>query len=234
MDVFGGRWSDHPERIAHAWRSMVEQGDLVLVPGDLSWAMKLEQAADDLRYLGDLPGGKVIIRGNHDYWWQAIGKVRKALPQSVQAIQNDFVHVAGDWAICGTRGWTIPQHPDFAMEDEKLLEREISRLELSLKAASRAGLAPLVTMIHYPPAPQNGESTGFTDLLESYGVRLCVYGHLHGDAGRRGIDGVHRGVRYKLTACDAIGFKPMYIGRTDEQCSLIIADDDERVQKRYP
>ena len=216
MDVFGGRWTDHAGRIAAAWRRLVGEEDLVLVPGDISWAMRLDEAADDLAYLGALPGRKVIIRGNHDYWWQAIGKVRAALPPGVFAIQNDWVRIAGDLAVCGTRGWTIPQHPEFGPDDEKLLARELSRLELSLASARRAGLSPAVVMLHYPPAPPDGESTGFTELLEAYGVQLCVYGHLHGDAARHALAGTHRGVRYRLVACDAIGFAPVLVATVDE------------------
>ncbi len=229
MDVFGGRWKDHPQRIAQAWREVVGEEDLVLVPGDISWAMKLDEAADDLRYMGELPGRKVMIRGNHDYWWQSIGKVRRALPASVSAIQNDFIHIAGEWAICGTRGWTLPQHPEFTQDDSRLLEREVARLELSLKAASKAGLVPLITMIHYPPAPATGSSTGFTDLMDAFGVRLCVYGHLHGEAGRHAVAGLHRSVRYRLVACDAIGFRPVYVGRTDEAGRLEVSDDEQFV-----
>lgn len=220
MDVFGGQWNDHPGRIARNWERSVGTRDWVLIPGDISWALKLEQAADDLAYVGRLPGQAVMIRGNHDYWWQAIGKVRAALPQGVYAIQNDFLHIAGDWAVCGTRGWTLPQHPDFGQEDEHLYAREVGRLELSLAAAQKAGLTPALVMLHYPPAPADGSGTEFTRLLEDYGVRLCVYGHLHGEAGRHALHGTYRGVHYRLTACDAIGFSPLLLGEVDEDGCL--------------
>lgn len=223
MDKFGQRWKDHAERIARAWQQTVGPGDLVLIPGDHSWAMKLEQARDDLDFIGQLPGRKVMIRGNHDYWWQSIGKVRKALPEGVYAVQNDFVHFDGNWAICGTRGWLIPSHPDFGQEDEKLLAREASRLELSLQSAEKAGLVPEIVMIHYPPLPHSGEETVFSDLLEAYGVRLCVYGHLHGDAGRYRVDGTYRGVQYVLVACDAIDFAPKLVGAVDSDGKLQLA-----------
>ena len=225
MDVFGGRWTDHAARIAEAWRRKVGADDWVLVPGDISWALKLEQAADDLAYLGALPGRKVIIRGNHDYWWQAIGKVRRALPPGVYALQNDWVRLQGDVAVCGTRGWTLPQHPDFTPEDEKLLARERVRLELSLAAARAAGVRPAIAMMHYPPAPESGAPTPFTELLEAYGVSLCVYGHLHGDAARSALGGVHRGVRYRLVACDAIGFEPVLVARIDDEGRLTLVGD---------
>lgn len=210
MDVFGGRWASHPERIAKAWRELVGPSDVVLVPGDLSWAMTLEQAADDLAYLGELPGEVILIRGNHDYWWSAIGKVRKALPPRVRAIQNDHVQVAGI-AVCGTRGWTLPGSDGFTEQDEKVYRREVERLRLSLDSAVKAGLSPAIAMMHFPPASKSQAPTGFTELLEAYGVRLCVYGHLHGDSQRGALSGTVRGVHYRLVACDAIGFAPVQV-----------------------
>src|SRR5690606_15846881 len=123
---------------------------------------------------------------------------------------------------CGTRGWTLPQHPDFTPEDEKLLARERVRLELSLAAARAAGVRPAIAMMHYPPAPESGAPTPFTELLEAYGVSLCVYGHLHGDAARSALGGVHRGVRYRLVACDAIGFEPVLVARIDDEGRLTL------------
>lgn len=208
MDVFGGRWTDHARRIAEHWRERVGEEDVVLVPGDISWAMKLEEAREDLEYLGSLPGRAVIIRGNHDYWWQAIGKVRRALPPNVAAIQNDHVPLGGRLAVCGTRGWTLPGSDGFSQKDQRLYEREVNRLALSLESAAKAGLKPAIAMLHYPPAQRSGAQTGFTELLEAYGVRLCAYGHLHGEAARGALRGVHRGVKYDLVACDAIDFAP--------------------------
>lgn len=208
MDVFGRRWSDHARRIAERWRALVGEEDVVLIPGDISWAMKLDEAKEDLEYLGSLPGRAVMIRGNHDYWWQAIGKLRRALPENVAALQNDHYPLAGPWAVCGTRGWTLPGSDGFSEDDQRLYEREVNRLALSLESATKAGLKPAIAMLHYPPSQRSGAPTGFTQLLEAYGVQLCVYGHLHGEAARGALRGVHRGVRYDLVACDAIGFAP--------------------------
>lgn len=210
MDVFGPRWVGHPERIAAAWRARVAPGDVVLMPGDLSWAMTLDEAGEDLAYLGELPGEILLIRGNHDYWWSAIGKVRKALPPNVRAIQNDCVAL-GEVAVCGTRGWSLPGTEGFGPDDEKVYLREIERLRLSLESAVKAGLKPLIAMMHYPPAQRNQAPTGFTALLEAYGVRLCVYGHLHGDSQRGALSGTVRGVTYRLVACDAIDFAPVQV-----------------------
>ena len=211
MDVFGTEWRDHAVRIEASWRKAVGDGDVVLVPGDISWAMKLDEAACDLAFLGRLPGTIVLIRGNHDYWWQGIGKVRAALPCGVHAVQNDHFRLPGGWAVCGSRGWVHPHAPEFTQHDRKIYERELERLELSLESAVRAGLRPGVAMLHFPPAPADGRPTGFTALLERYRVPLCVYGHLHGDARAGALRGEVRGVLYRLVACDAVGFSPALV-----------------------
>lgn len=210
MDIFGEGWLDHPARIRAAWRERVTDDDLVLVPGDISWAMTLEQAQEDLAYLGSLPGSIVMIRGNHDYWWSAIGKVRKALPERVFALQNDHYPLPGGRAVCGTRGWDLP-HSATEAHDTAVYRREVGRLELSLQSAVRAGLEPYVVMLHYPPTWADGRRTEITDLLEQYGVSLCVYGHLHGASRRGAVQGTLRGVTYRLAACDAIGFAPLHL-----------------------
>lgn len=211
MDIFGEGWTDHPERIRQAWQAQVGPDDVVLVPGDISWAMTLEQAREDLAYLGSLPGTIVIIRGNHDYWWSAIGKVRKAVPERVFALQNDHFPLPGGMAVCGTRGWDLPQEGSDP-HDLAVYRREVGRLELSLQSAVRAGLRPYVAMLHYPPTTRDGQPTEMTALLEAYGVSICVYGHLHGPARRSAVHGTVRGVTYRLVACDAVGFAPVYLG----------------------
>lgn len=208
MDIFGSGWTDHPRRIREAWIERVQPSDWVLMPGDLSWAMTLEQAADDLAYLGALPGQIVLIRGNHDYWWSSISKVRQALPPNVAAIQNDHVVLPDGSALCGTRGWDLP-HANTDPHDRKIFEREVQRLRLSLESAVRAGREPRVVMLHYPPMVGTPQPTPMTELLEAFGVELCVYGHLHGAGRRIAVEGVHRGVEYRLVACDAIGYTPL-------------------------
>lgn len=210
MDIFGEGWLDHPKRVRAAWIERVDQNDLVLVPGDISWAMTLEEASEDLAYLGSLPGTIVMIRGNHDYWWQAIGRVRQAAPPNVFALQNDHYALPDGTAICGTRGWDHPG-PDSTAHDVKIYDREVVRLELSLKSAVRDGLRPRIVLVHYPPTTKDGKKTPITDLLERYGVELCVYGHLHGPARKNGIRGVLRGITYHLVACDAIDFAPVLV-----------------------
>jgi predicted phosphohydrolase len=211
MDVFGIQWRDHVTRLREAWHSVVHSDDWVLVPGDISWAMRLEDVLPDLAYLGDLPGHIVLLRGNHDYWWQGIGKVRQLLPSNVQAIQNDCVLLPDATAVCGARGWDLPSKEGVSAHDIRIYERELQRLRFSLEHGRRSGARRLVAMMHFPPAESGAMPTGFTEILEEYGVALCVYGHLHGEPGRRALQGCYRGVFYQLVAADALGFRPWLV-----------------------
>lgn len=216
MDIFGEAWDQHPQRIAQAWKERVGPDDLVLMPGDFSWAMKLEEAAGDFDYLARLPGTVVMIRGNHDYWWSSISKVRRMLPSNVYALQNDHFPLGERGAICGTRGWVLPGTPGFTEDDARIYRRELERLTLSLQSAVKAGRQPSIVMLHYPPTVEGARASEFTELLAKYGVRVCVYGHLHGPAAHaRGIRGVFQGVEYALVSCDAIGFAPVPLLEAD-------------------
>ncbi len=207
MDVFGDQWKDHPAKIAANWRRLVREEDVVLLPGDFSWAMRLPEAEPDLRFLAELPGRKILIRGNHDYWWASIAKVRAALPAGVFAIQNDHLVVDG-FAICGSRGWNLPNGCLPGDDSPKHFARERNRLEISL--ASAPPDLPKIAMLHFPPTLTCTDDPGFTDILEAHGVQLCVYGHLHGKQDHRlGIQGERNGVQYLLCAADAVNFAPV-------------------------
>jgi len=215
MDVFGAHWENHFERIEKDWRARVAEEDVVLIPGDISWAMQLEPALEDLRRISLLPGKKLILRGNHDFWWSSLTQLRCSLPENMHAVQND-AYDAGDVVFCGSRGWTLPQAGNTEMslgqaasQDEKIYRREAMRLEMSLKAAKRmAGDRPIFAMMHYPPLlPEYARGgTEFTRLMTEYGVVRCVYGHLHGPSVQRGYNGLYNGVQYDLVSCDALGF----------------------------
>jgi len=207
MDVFGDHWEDHFARISQDWLARVTEEDVVLIPGDTSWAMQLSAAIPDLKAIGELPGRKILIKGNHDYWWGGIGQVRRALPEGMQAIQHDVVDL-GDAVICGTRGWAYPtEETPLSQEDERIFNREMIRLELALQAAVKAaGERPIVVMLHYPPLYNLDKDTPFTRLLEKYPVHTVVYGHLHGAGIRAGFTGEWQGIRYLLTSCDSLGF----------------------------
>lgn len=210
MDIFGEHWRGHDQRLAEAWDQSVGPHDLVLCPGDLSWAMRLADASQDLRWIGDRPGIKVLGRGNHDYWWSAISKVRAALPESCLALQNDAQQI-GQVVVAGSRLWPLPGSSEFGQDDEKIYKRELLRLEMSLQAAQKlAGdKLPIIASVHYPPFTSDGASTPYTDLLQKYSVSLCVYGHLHGEAGHAtAVEGLVNGVEYALVACDYLDFAP--------------------------
>ncbi len=207
MDVFGGNWEGHPNAFFDGWRETVEEGDLVLVPGDVSWAMRLEEALPDLQDIAELPGRKVLLRGNHDYWWPSISKLRRALPEGMYAIQNDALALDGV-VVSGTRGWVCPGSRVFTEEDERVYLREVERLSLSLDAARRLGGDYRVVMLHFPPTNARLEPSGFTELIEEYAPDALVFGHVHGEEPvlKRlpGID-VH------FVAADALGFRPRLV-----------------------
>lgn len=206
MDVFGPHWAGHFARIQADWRARVGENDVVLLPGDLSWAMQLEEAAPHLDAIGALPGIKLLIKGNHDYWWSSISRVRAMLTPGTYAIQNDCV-VLGGVAYAGTRGWTLPG-PDSDQDDIRIYEREQLRLEMTLKAArEKSARGPLVCMMHYPPRTVVQAHTGFTRLLEQYSVNTLVYGHLHGPSLKNAWQGEAGGVKYVCASCDGLDFK---------------------------
>jgi uncharacterized protein len=211
MDIFGEQWKDHARKIETAWKETVEDDDTVLIPGDISWAMTLEQARADLDWIHTLPGRKILLRGNHDYWWSSLAKVRNALPISMTALQNDHL-VVEDYAIAGTRGWNIPVEgfSDDLEADRKIFERERGRLELSLSKIPPE--RTVIAMTHFPPVIKGNNHPGFSDILEKRGVRLCVYGHYHGADVARAFQGELRGVRYVFCAADGVDFRPVNLG----------------------
>ena len=207
MNVFGDHWEGHFERICTDWRERVTDDDLVLIPGDISWAMQLDHARPDLAAIAALPGRKVILKGNHDYWWTSITQVRTAIGETMRAVQNDAVDL-GDVVVCGSRGWVIPtKDTQLSPEDERITARELLRMEMSLQAARKlAGERPVIAMMHFPPLYDLERDTAFTQLAERYGVHTLVYGHLHGAGIRVAYNGEWNGVRYRLVSCDALDF----------------------------
>ena len=173
MDVFGGNWVGYLDKIKADWMNKVTDDDLVLVGGDISWAMALEDAKKDIDTLQELKGKKILIKGNHDYWWSGIGKVRDMLPENFYALQNDSIRFDGV-VICGSRCWSVPGSPDFNEQDKKIYLREIERLKLSLKNAEKLKMEgdKLIALIHYPPFNVHREDSGFTELFKEYGVDM--------------------------------------------------------------
>jgi len=208
MDIFGEHWINHVQRLKDNWLEVVKDRDLVIVAGDISWAMQLSEALPDLQWLAELPGTKVLIRGNHDYWWSSIGKVRVALPDSIHALQNDHF-TWEEWAICGTRGWICPGDEGFDNDqDQKIYLREVERLRMSLNCAARANAEQIIGAVHFPPFNRSNQPSSFSELLEEYGVKKSVFGHIH-DSGRDQIfQGLRNGVEYHFVAADGLDFKP--------------------------
>jgi predicted phosphohydrolase len=205
MDVFGGNWVGYLDKIFADWQEKVTDDDIVLIGGDISWAMKLEDAILDLDLLKNLKGKKVMIKGNHDYWWSGITKVRDILPENFYALQNDSLKI-GNVVICGSRCWSVPGSPDFTEQDNKLYLRETERLKLSLKDAVKLKDEgdKLIALVHFPPFNVHRENSAFTDIFEEYGVHSVVYGHLHGKNVRSDKLVVKNGVKYYLTSCDQV------------------------------
>ncbi|UCE03910.1 MAG: metallophosphoesterase [Candidatus Latescibacterota bacterium] len=205
MDRFGPEWHDHSDRIAENWRSCVGAGDSVLVCGDTSWAMRLEEARPDLDYLAALPGRKILLRGNHDYWWSSLRKLRAVLPPDIVPLQNDSVEVEG-YCVGGSRGWLHP-HSESLPEDVRIYERELGRLRASLESIQ--GNGPRIAMLHYPPYPIETGSSAVLDLLLEYAIQICVYGHLHAMEPGTYPDGVHRGIGFHCVSVDLVDFAPL-------------------------
>lgn len=212
MDVFGPQWDRHFFRISENWRKKIGPEDLTLIPGDISWAMHLEEARGDLEAIAALPGRIILCKGNHDYWWNSISRVRSILPPGMQALQFSAADV-GPFVVCGTRGWLFPTEEQPLDEtNRKIFDRETQRLRMALEQArDLAGGRPIVTMMHYPPLLAGEKETGFTKLLEEFGVRTVVYGHLHGQGIQSGFTGDWHGIQYHLVSCDSIGFDPAEI-----------------------
>ena len=210
MDIFGPAWEDYVENVFADWKEKVQSEDVVLMCGDFSWAMKLEEAKSDFDLFKTLPGTKIIIRGNHDFWWNSISALRKILPKDFYAIQNDAIKI-GKSIFCGTRGWLIPDD-NFSAENQKIFDREVLRLELSLKKAM--GLKEhgdkIYCLMHYPPMNSQKESNAFTNLIENYSVNKVIYGHLHAKKFPE-LFFARNGVEYYLTSCDLVKHKLVLI-----------------------
>ena len=213
MDVFGGHWENYTDKIQSNWNEKISNDDLVLVAGDISWAMKLDEVHEDLKWIDKLPGKKVIIKGNHEYWWKSISAVREILPSSIMAIQNDAIRFENGYIVCGTRGWTVPETgKEFLPEDLKIYKREVERLKLTLMFAKNLKQEndKIVAMIHFPPFNSEQQESEFTKLFEEYGVDTVVFGHLHGYTNCP-LKTELNGVKYVFTSCDHIKNDPVLI-----------------------
>lgn len=208
MDIFGGEWVGHTEKLNNYWNEMVSEDDVVIVAGDISWGLRMEEALPDLRWIHELPGKKILFKGNHDLWWSSNKKLN-ALFDDMTFIQNGGCTMANeDIAVAGTRGWICPGSDDFDEHDEKMYKRELLRLRMSLEEAKKQNAKEIIGVLHYPPTNDRVQQSGFTELFEEYGVKNVVYGHLHGErAHRNRLDGELHGVNYQLVSIDFLGGK---------------------------
>ncbi len=209
MNVFG--WADHPSNIKENWLKVINDDDYVLIPGDISWGINLEEAAPDLEFIDSLPGKKILSKGNHDYWWSTLNKFRSFFDAkgftSLNILHNN-AYRAGSRTICGTRGWKPQDDEDFTQEDRKIFNRELERLRLSLREAVKLG-GELIAMLHYPPFDLKHNPNEFSQILKEFNVKTCIYGHIHGKANETWKDETIDGIRYLLVSCNIVDFKPV-------------------------
>jgi len=212
MDRFGEIWVDHAQTMARRWDALVSAEDWLLLPGDLSWARNEKEVQPDLEWIEARPGKKLLLRGNHDSWWGSRAKLEALLPPSCTALMHDAAQI-GDLVVVGARGWTAPDDPIAGPSDGKLFQREISRLKLSIEDADRRfdRTNRRIAMTHFPPLLLGRSPSDVVPLLQAANVRLCAYGHLHGDDHRLAVDGEVEGVDYKFVAADAIEMRPRLI-----------------------
>jgi predicted phosphohydrolase len=210
MDIFGG-WENYVERIKENWNREVSPEDTVVVPGDISWAMSLKEAVADFRYIHELPGRKIILKGNHDYWWTTAAKMNNFLAEngfdSIFILHNNH-YAYENYGICGTRGWI---NDDSEPADAKVLAREAQRLETSIASAENAGLEPLV-FLHYPPLYGNEYNPDLLEVMYRHNIKRCWYGHIHGKKGHQNaVNGERDGIVFQLVSADYVQFCPVKI-----------------------
>jgi predicted phosphohydrolase len=208
MDVFGEIWRDHPERIAENWDALVGPEDTVLIAGDHSWALKLEDAGRDLEWIAERPGTKIMIRGNHDYWWrrEATTRIQRELPERIRLLHGRGIVVEGV-GIAGTRGWRVELEDDPDAGDERVMQRELAYLERALDEIP-SDVERRIAVLHYPPFDADLELNRFAEIVEAHGVDLVVYGHIH--TGYY-LEGNYNGVEYKLVSVDHTEMSPVLV-----------------------
>lgn len=210
MDVFPG-WNDYVSRLTKNWNALVTPQDTVVIAGDISWAMKLEDADLDFAYLNRLPGKKLLLKGNHDYWWSTRKKIETYLTDrgfsTLSIVHNSAVPV-GEIAVCGTRGWLYNAE---TLEDQKIVNREVGRLTTSLREAESLGLRPVV-FLHYPPLYDDQRCEEILNVLKEWNIRDCYFGHIHGSqAAKRAVVGEYSGIKMHLISCDTVQFTPVLV-----------------------
>ncbi len=205
MDVFGVNWINHEFKIYNNWKEMVNNEDLVIIPGDISWALKINEAYEDLKKIDEMPGLKVISKGNHDFWWETKKKLDDLELRTIHFLHNDS-YIYNDIAICGTRGWAAKDSEEFDIHDEKIFNRELKRLELSLLSVKQ-DVTKKIVLLHYPPFNIEAQDPNeFVDIMKKFDVSICVYGHLHAEGHRFAVEGNIDGIEFHCLSCDFMDF----------------------------
>lgn len=212
MEIFGPKWADYMNRIKENWESSISGEDVVIIPGDISWGTYIEDSVDDFKFLHSLPGKKIVLKGNHDYWWTTFNKLNEFLKEnnfnSISFLNNNSV-VYENTLICGTRGWNCPEESDFSEEDRKIFNRELQRLKLSIESGKNKKFDRIIAALHFPPFNKNKElNEDFAKIFEKFKVDICLYGHLHGPSHKEAFEGKIGETEFKFVAADYLGFKP--------------------------
>jgi len=217
MDRFGEHWHNHDQKIFESWDRIGRNDDVLIIAGDTSWATRMEYALPDLGRIGQMKGLKVLVKGNHDYWWQSQAKMSRLLHPSIRVVQASSI-IVGRIAIAATRGWVCPNDEAFSPEDAKIYTREVGRLRAALQPleSRRSELDTLIVALHYPPVNERHELSGFTELIDEHGADACVYGHLHGEAIATALTGARGRTIYHLVSADAVRFTPAEITNSEE------------------
>ena len=213
MDGFGPLWVDHTSRFQKYWKEMIGPEDTVIVPGDISWGLRYDEALPDLQLIDGLPGKKIFVKGNHDLWWTSITKLNKAF-ETITFLQNDCIYCEGIY-ICGSRGWITPDNDDFTQSDDVVYKRELLRMKMSLDAAAeRQKEVPgeILGVMHFPPVSKKSAFSGFQQLFMDRGVKKAIYGHVHGEEGfKTAIQGPYHGTEYHLVSLDYLRCIPFKV-----------------------
>lgn len=210
MDIFHG-WDNYLERLTENWKRIVNDDDTVVIAGDISWAMKLSECEKDFSYINSLPGNKILLKGNHDYWWDTVSKINRYLGENqfdrIKILFNNSFEI-DEYNICGTRGWGIDCEKT---EDLKILNRECGRLKLSLDSVKNKSKETIV-FLHYPPIYADNVCEEIIDILKEYNINKCYYGHIHGSKMiKAAFNGKYEGIKFKLISCDAVKFTPTLV-----------------------
>ena len=211
MDKFGENWVNHDKKIQKNWIETVKEEDTIVLLGDTSWAVHLEDVRPDLEWISSLEGKKIVVNGNHDYWWSSTSRLQKEFPNFL-FLKNDFT-VYKTTALCASRGWLCPNDTYYTPNDLKIYNREQMRLKLSINRAVQAGYETIILFLHFPPTNDKKENSGFMEIIKQYPqIKKVVYAHLHGkDSFDASIKGVHENIEYFLVSSDYLDFKPKRI-----------------------